>query len=629
MINEFTFLRVYKDIAYQKASETDVNMLYNDLSSDIGDKPEFNKWFENKYPIKLDKIISIDAIAHEIHANGDSVLQKIYPGADIDIFKSELDRLAGMENTNDVRKLNRGFFTTLLSDGDLIFLEKQQVGRTIKDDIFPAIEEYKKLYDAGIGSKGELLTLDRYYRGQNKKYHDDVISKGLDKDENEPMVIGGPASLEMVDKEGHLITAKALDAAFYKFMNQFRTRDINLAHTDVQIGWPLPAYITKNGSVFQSGVDDKGLWVISELRDDNKIANRVAEQIKAGVFKSYSIAGSASKTQNVQKGAQNYTQVDELSLQEITICLPFGSKIWTLVGLKNIEDIKVGEFVLTHKSRFKPVVKTFKRFTDEEIVVLKTDFGNVLKATKEHPVLVREEFDGQVNKNWVPIKNLIPSNEVYVYDSLHKNSVFTEVWIKEISVENYKGYVYNLAVEEDNSYTTEACVVHNCEKGMNQGAHFDILKGEKMALDEIFKGDWDKYADYGSGYYYKFIKENPEFDTKEFQEYVIVHNKADRDSGELGDIANFEIDRLANEFGSKNLQKGIDITKEYKDMNAFDALRKFLEKDADDRQKAHRELLDKYGFPEDGEYKNVREDKDDEIYHYEPWTANTSGRIKE
>ncbi|GAI31708.1 unnamed protein product, partial [marine sediment metagenome] len=49
-----------------------------------------------------------------------------------------------------------------------------------------------------------------------------------------------------------------------------------------------------------------------------------------------------------------------------------------------------------------------------------------------------------------------------------------------------------------------------------------------------------------------FIKDHPEFNTVEFQEYVIAHNRADRDSGELIDIAESEITRLAGEFAEEH-----------------------------------------------------------------------------
>ena len=59
---------------------------------------------------------------------------------------------------------------------------------------------------------------------------------------------------------------------------------------------------------------------------------------------------------------------------------------------------------------------------------------------------------------------------------------------------------------------------------------------------------WNYYKHPACGWFYVFVERNPEFDCKEFTEYVIAHNKADRDSGELHDIALHEVLRLAYEF---------------------------------------------------------------------------------
>lgn len=129
-----------------------------------------------------------------------------------------------------------------------------------------------------------------------------------------------PASIELIDREGHLITTKALEPAFEKYMNNIRNRNVMVLHSDVQVGWALPAYISSEGSIFKSGVDDTGLFFIAELRNDTKISKKVRDQISSGQMKSYSIAGSALKTQTIEKGLLKVMQVDELELAEVTIC---------------------------------------------------------------------------------------------------------------------------------------------------------------------------------------------------------------------------------------------------------------------------------------------------------------------
>lgn len=200
---------------------------------------------------------------------------------------------------------------------NVMFLEKALDGRVAMDDISDALEEYRRLHKAGIASPAEILTLSRAYP------ENPVYAKALKKmnvNDDDSLVIGGPASIELVDREGHLITTAALDNAFQKYMSNFRTRNAMVLHSDVQVGWALPAYISKGGQIFKSGVDNKGLFFITELRNDTKIAKKVMEQINEGRLKSYSIAGSAVKTQTIQKGLQSVMQVDEMELAEVTVC---------------------------------------------------------------------------------------------------------------------------------------------------------------------------------------------------------------------------------------------------------------------------------------------------------------------
>ena len=204
--------------------------------------------------------------------------------------------------------------------GSILWLEKResQSGKTTLEDIQDALTEYESNFNAGNISKAEILTLHRAFP-DSPTYKQAAV--GIQKmDMVDPLVIGGPASVEMIDREGHLITTNALNKAFKKFMDNQRTRNVMVLHSDVQVGWALPAYISKGGQIFKSGVGDNGLFFICELRDDTAIAKKVADQINQGMLKSYSIAGSATKIQNMKKGETPYMQVDEMELAEVTIC---------------------------------------------------------------------------------------------------------------------------------------------------------------------------------------------------------------------------------------------------------------------------------------------------------------------
>ena len=112
---------------------------------------------------------------------------------------------------------------TAQEDENITVLEKAVDGRVTIKDIQPALEEYKRLFLAEIASPAEILTLYRAY--PNKKVYSEAVKKmSLDNLDNQPMVLGGPASIEVVDREGHLITTDALRKAFKAYMENFRTR---------------------------------------------------------------------------------------------------------------------------------------------------------------------------------------------------------------------------------------------------------------------------------------------------------------------------------------------------------------------------------------------------------------------
>ena len=216
---------------------------------------------------------------------------------------------------------NRLITDWLTEQSEIIPIEKSIDGKVTINDIQGTLREYQGLFKAGYASPAMILTLYRAYP-DSALYKEVVEERGLLKED--PMVVGGPASVEMIDHEGHLITAAALSKAYDKYMENPMTRNVMVMHSDIQVGWALPAYISRSGEVFKGGMNDKTLFFISELRKDTKISKKVTEQITKSKMRSYSIAGSAIKTANVAgnllKGESPYMRVDELELAEVTIC---------------------------------------------------------------------------------------------------------------------------------------------------------------------------------------------------------------------------------------------------------------------------------------------------------------------
>jgi len=150
------------------------------------------------------------------------------------------------------------------------------------------------------------------------KYGDEPISilKGAN-----DLVVAGYASVEVVDKQGDVITKEALKDAFSKFMENPSYRNVQLAHSNIQIGDVVPNYTDSEGRLWKSEVDDVGMFVVVQLRNDIEKAKEVSAEIRKGALRGFSIGGQAFK--RVRKSDPkrgDYQEISRLELHEITIC---------------------------------------------------------------------------------------------------------------------------------------------------------------------------------------------------------------------------------------------------------------------------------------------------------------------
>ena len=135
------------------------------------------------------------------------------------------------------------------------------------------------------------------------------------------LVVAGYASVEVVDKQGDKITKEALKDAFTKFMEDPKYRNVQLAHSNIQVGDVIPNYTDSEGRLWKSEVDDVGMFVVIELRDDIEKAKEVAAEIRKGALRGFSIGGQAFKRVRKSDAVNgDYQEISKLELHEITIC---------------------------------------------------------------------------------------------------------------------------------------------------------------------------------------------------------------------------------------------------------------------------------------------------------------------
>ena len=158
------------------------------------------------------------------------------------------------------------------------------------------------------------------------------------------LVVAGYASVELVDKQGDLITRSALKDAFKKYMGDPKYRNVQLAHSNIQVGEVIPQYTDNQGRLWKSEVDDAGMFVVVQLRNDIEKAREVASEIRKGNLTGFSIGGQAFKRVHKSDATHgSYQEISKLELHEITICEKGINPESTFKLLKQDKNYKVNK----------------------------------------------------------------------------------------------------------------------------------------------------------------------------------------------------------------------------------------------------------------------------------------------
>ena len=163
-----------------------------------------------------------------------------------------------------------------------------------------------------------------------------------------------------------------------------------------------------------------------------------------------------------------------------TPCFPAGNLVLTDFGYKPIEDIKVGDRVISHLDRLCRVVRTGSKIADNVGIMKATN--NVddifISATANHPFLVgNSELFDLADAEFKPIAECVGRYAA----RLPSNGKYTGFRIEYFEPTNQPQTVYNIEVENDHSYIVNGLCVHNCQDlsvaGLRAG-----FEGERSVL---------------------------------------------------------------------------------------------------------------------------------------------------
>jgi predicted phage terminase large subunit-like protein len=145
-------------------------------------------------------------------------------------------------------------------------------------------------------------------------------------------------------------------------------------------------------------------------------------KLLSDLINDYGLSGFYSVTQDTIRGINgtefifkglknNIGEIKSTQGVNIAWCFMAGTKISTLEGLKNIEEIKKNDLVYSYNHQkkcieLKKVLNTFKRKSPEKINILTYDGGKCILCSEQHPFFVK-------GKGYIKAKNLKKGDILY------------------------------------------------------------------------------------------------------------------------------------------------------------------------------------------------------------------------
>lgn len=138
----------------------------------------------------------------------------------------------------------------------------------------------------------------------------DIIEKADDR-----RIIAGYGSVVEIDKENHIIPKKALEEGIETLLKDSDYSNLMLVHRNIQVGKILKEY-----NDLKTHVNDKGLFIVAEVRNDLETSNEIWKLITNGDLNAFSIAGEIILSHDECDDEKCIKVIDKLNIYEVSVC---------------------------------------------------------------------------------------------------------------------------------------------------------------------------------------------------------------------------------------------------------------------------------------------------------------------
>jgi len=213
--------------------------------------------------------------------------------------------------------------------------------------------------------------------------------------------------------DGKLYTAAPLKDGGVMVLDDLPV-EMSFDHTDPRaIKWVAENAKNAGWSITQTQYDRLKVVLMDSLADGlsiPKIRDKIEEAMEVAAKRAEQIARTEvlkASNRGVLIGMKQSGVVEGrqwLATMDNRTCFLAKTKVMTDKGERNIEDIKIGEIVLTHLG-WNRVKNTYKREYNKPLTEIKMSNERTLRATPDHPVF-------EMNRGWVDAGDLLAGSKL-------------------------------------------------------------------------------------------------------------------------------------------------------------------------------------------------------------------------
>jgi len=205
----------------------------------------------------------------------------------------------------------------------------------------------------------------------------------INKSEDGRRIIAGYANIAVVDLEDQFIPVETLKKGIETLLSDPHYSNLMLVHQNIQIG-----KIISNFNNLETHVDDKGLFIVAEIRKDIETANEIWKSILDNEINGFSIGCEVISSHKKCDEEKCITILDEINIFEVSVCTkPVNEKSGFVVVSKSQTEYVCDSCEIIYDSMTKNEETKEKEVNTEEKSETTEETKEIVEETKSEEIV--------------------------------------------------------------------------------------------------------------------------------------------------------------------------------------------------------------------------------------------------